>query len=136
MGATESGCRPAPFMRWLEPRKGLRRVVPGSNLWAYPEPTDFPQRSHCWEKTDRWRSHRQAQPRAHDFLHLLWRDELAAEAMRHGIGANARSTVGYLIGEMCWLMSGREIAQAVCRQLRARTFVEADAPVTEPEAAE
>lgn len=34
-----------------------------------------------------------------------------------------------MIADMVWNMTGREICEAVCRQLRQRVFVRADAPL-------
>ncbi|WP_224406148.1 hypothetical protein [Afifella sp. IM 167] len=73
----------------------------------------------------------QKQPQAYYLLDLLWRDELIAEASAHQVPFGKRPTRHVLITQMVWEMTGREIAQAVCRQLRRRAFPEADAAIVE-----
>jgi hypothetical protein len=94
----------------------------------------------CWPEVDtaaypmafvyRWQAPRTSlrQPRAYDFLQLMWRDEMATEAARHRISAGPRASMVAMAEQMAYLMTGREIAQAVCRQLRQRPFPEADPP--------
>jgi hypothetical protein len=69
-----------------------------------------------------------------DLLKMLWATELQSECYRHRIATTARSTRFTMIREMALMMTGREVAQAVCRQLRARTFAEADPPIPIPPA--
>lgn len=59
---------------------------------------------------------------------FLYRWTLPRQSIRHRIVANSRTTCVEMVDQMAYLMTGREIAQAVCRQLRLRKFPEADAP--------
>lgn len=86
----------------------------GMYQWIVPRPPAGPQRQPC----------------AFDFLGLLWRSELVAEAERHGIAAPRNLNMSKITAAMVWQMTGREIAEAVCRQLRARRFPEADPPLS------
>lgn len=98
------------------------------DTWAYPE--DAERRMYGrWSRM----AYRQniPEPHAHRLLELCWKDELLAECYRHRIAATSRTTVINMIRDMAWLMTGKEIAQAVCRQLRARSFPEADIPIIE-----
>lgn len=97
------------------------------NVWAYPEATADEHRRYQW----RLPTFSMTQPRAALLLGLLWKSELLEEAARHRIAVTSRSRCPDIIDLMAWLMTGREIAQAVCRQLRARSFPEADAPIFE-----
>ena len=103
--------------------------------WMYPKPvTDAGfYRAGRWNlpKAWRWSHSRPEQPRAANLLQMLWRDELKAECSKHQISVTSRATRTVMIGEMVWLMTGREICQAVCRQLRQRDFARADPPITE-----
>lgn len=125
--------------RWFDRtpyNSGHPRFVPSDPLrdgvdsrgevWAYPEVVERSMYGR-WAIPP-WRRNG-FQPRASDLLLLLWKPELLAEAARHRIVATSRSTVVHLVREMAWLMTGREIAEAVCRQLRGRHFPEADPPV-------
>lgn len=114
--------------RWLVPCDDLKGLALSSDLWAYPEPAaDLDAYSYRWGQ-ERVHRGRRPEPRAWNFLQLLWREELAAEADAHGIGTTSRSTIRQMVGEMCWHMTGQEIARAVCRRLRSRRFAEADPP--------
>lgn len=97
-----------------------------ATIWAYPEQADRPLYGTWalpyWKLTG-------FQPRASEMLLLLWKSELLAEAGRHHVSCSTRSTVTHLVREMAWHMTGKEIAQAVCRQLRGRPFPEADPPI-------
>lgn len=97
------------------------------DVWVYPETTPDPFRLHQW----RLPRLSLAQPHAAALLGLLWKDELLAEAARHRIAVTARSRMPDIVELMAWHMTGREIARAVCRQLRTRPFPEADAPILE-----
>jgi hypothetical protein len=91
------------------------------HLWRYPVP------SIGWD-LDRYRVRRE--PGAHPFLELLWTSELTEEMERHrlftGTGSSAR---WHMIHTMTLGLTGRQIREAVCRQLRKRAFAEADAPI-------
>lgn len=127
--------------RWFDKtpyNNGNPRFVPSAELrdgsggradiWAYPETPDRGMygawRLPSWHAND-------PEPRASELLGLLWRQELLVECGRHRISCSSRSTCPYLIREMAWHMTGREIVEAVCRQLRQRHFPEADAPIIE-----
>jgi hypothetical protein len=77
------------------------------------------------------------QPHAFRMLNLLWKAELLAEARAAGLNVVTRDDIGGIIRKMVWGMTGQQVCEAVCRQLRQRDFAEADAPivdaVTEPE---
>lgn len=105
----------------------------GGEIWHYPRPA--PSADYGGGSMYQWRLPRPTlkQPRAFNFLGLLWRSELVAEAQRHGIDATRRMDMVAISSQMAWQMTGREIAEAVCRQLRARSFPEADAPMFETE---
>lgn len=112
-----------------------RFVWPGSNVgysvWAYPEPPLNTERSwYIWKLDERERL-QITQPYARAFLGLLWRIELEVECCRHGINAGPRSNMKWMIDQMAYRMTGKEIARAVCRQLRLRPFPEADPPIRE-----
>jgi len=57
-------------------------------------------------------------------LEMLWASELRAEG-----GGGGRATRPAMISKMALYMTGSEVRAAVCRQLRARTFAEADPPI-------
>lgn len=122
--------------RWFdrEPYDGGRpRFVPSEALrhsgaiWLHPEPE--PNTIEAWYgwRFQPWEG-RGPEPHAARLLALLWRAELLAECFKHGIAAGRRTTMATMVRDMAWHMTGAEIARAVCRQLRARHFPEADAP--------
>jgi hypothetical protein len=100
----------------------------GGEIWHYPQPAA--DAGLGGGSMYRWRMPRPTlrQPRAFNFLGLLWRAELVDEALRHGVAATRKMDMVTMQAEMAWRMTGREIAEAVCRQLRMRKFPEADAP--------
>lgn len=103
-----------------------KALAVASNLWHYPRP--MPPEA-AWY--DRWTFQRRtmAQPHAARLLDLLWKAELLREAADHGLPFGQRATCPHIATSMAWNMTGREIARAVCRQLRRRQFPEADPPV-------
>lgn len=104
----------------------------GLSLWRYPEPpADETYCGHRW----RYETPSLHQPHAAKFLHLMWRSEMLDEAFRHHIAVSHRTNMTDMARLMAWHMTGREMARAVCRQLRMRKFPEADAPVQEQIAA-
>lgn len=102
-----------------EAAAGLGRFY---DVWTYPEPKLHGGRN--------WRQPFSVQvPWYHRMIHLLWSDEIRAVANEHRIACTPR-TPGYkLAPELSRLLTGREIERAVCKQLRARTFAEADEPI-------
>jgi hypothetical protein len=100
----------------------------GADLWCHPEAVGRATQGR-WTLRRHWLE--RPEPHAAKLLGLLWKPELIVEAQRHRIACGPRWTIRALIKEMAWLMSGREIALAVCRQLRVRPFPEADAPIAE-----
>ncbi len=68
-------------------------------------------------------------PGAPKLLNLLWREELAAEARRHRVAHGSRTPRLPLINMLAMQLTAAEATRAVCRQLRARSFAEADAPI-------
>lgn len=111
----------SPRMSWPHQAPG------GHSVWAYPEPDPalgMPFSFYRWvlpRPTLR-------QPRAGDLLGLLGRAEMLEECARHGIDLGGRPNMSTLVGRMAWGMTGRQVAEAVCRQLRTRRFPEADLP--------
>lgn len=103
------------------------------NVWRYPRP-DY-QALHQYTRTDGddWRFDRLKAlhriPKSTSLLGMLWASELQSECNKHRISCNSRSTRWDMIHDMAWLMSGKEVAHAVCRQLRQRPFAEADATI-------
>lgn len=64
-------------------------------------------------------------------LHLLWRDELAAIAGRKRIDQSKRATIGFLLPLLARKLTGDEIVEEVCRELRGRAAfaAESDPPI-------
>lgn len=93
----------------------------GAEVWEYPEPERNGYRD--------WRTFREHSPWAARMLSLLWVDELKAECSANRIAFGSRSNSDELRRAMLHLMRQPEIEAAVCRQLRARVFAEADAPI-------
>ena len=127
--------------RWFDRtpyNNGLPRFVPGdalldackheAEIWAWPHD---PTRNlyGAWKFRRSWSA--EPEPHAARLLELLWKEELLRECFRHQISATSRTTCPTMIRDMAWHMSGKEIARAVCRQLRQRAFPEADAPIAE-----
>lgn len=68
------------------------------------------------------RDYSKRQPWAHELLDMLWREELIAVASRHRCYVSGRSVTHTQLRDACEeLMTGREVRQAVCRALRARS---------------
>ncbi|WP_159953174.1 hypothetical protein [Rhizobium sp. 18065] len=106
---------PIFFKRWNMER----------HVWRYPTPlTSRMARESFHPAKDTIR-----QPRAEDLLFMLWANELRDECSRHRLHSGGRATRPDMVRDMVWHMTGREIAEAVCRQLRQRTFAEADPPI-------
>lgn len=102
----------------------------GHKVWRYPRPEkgEF-GREPSWMFSTHWdrvRGRRADQPRAAAMLDMLWAEELRYECARHRLDSGSRRTRPDMIADMVWMMTGREICQAVCRQIRARVFAEAD----------
>lgn len=75
-------------------------------------------------------------PQATRMLDMLWAAELQAECRSHRVACSSRSTRPDMIRDLAWHLTGKEVTHAVCRQLRQRSFAEADAPIyAEPPAA-
>ncbi|MBO3760373.1 hypothetical protein [Ciceribacter sp. L1K22] len=108
---------------------GASGKVKQRHIWPYPEPEPT-GRLRPWNVFDPLQN-TLLQPRAYNMLDMLWADELRRECERHRIDARQRRPRHDMIQDMVWLMTGKEIAHAVCRQLRARRFAEADPPVLE-----
>lgn len=107
----EDGLKGQPWMGWSHKE----------HLWRYPEPEAGDYR---W-RFNRYRRH--LQPHSAAMLNMLWSEELANVCALHGIARHTRQW------EMCrdlqLMLTGDELRKAVCRQLRARPFAEADAPI-------
>lgn len=107
-------------------------------VWRFPRPE---QNRDCafWDRGPTWtfdpvKDTRQ-QPSARAMLGMLWAEELRAECHRHGVAATSRSSRSPMIADLVWSLTGREVVEAVCRQLRAREFARADPVVAHSEAA-
>ncbi|MCS4089755.1 hypothetical protein [Rhizobium sp. BK176] len=145
--ACTHGCIVVAHEKWFEEftyNNGSRGVRPGEllkeydhrslGLWAYPEPAPgyWQTERHRWRKPGReYHFDELKQPRAASLLGILLREELTIEARRHGIPFKSRWPVTPIISAMAYGMTGRQVAEAVCRQLRARTFAAADDPIFE-----
>ncbi|WP_421724765.1 hypothetical protein [Bauldia sp.] len=63
-------------------------------------------------------------------LDLLWADEARALASRHRVSYGPRTPCYKLLPELARLLTGDEIVEGVCRELRARdAFWKADPPI-------
>lgn len=98
-----------------------------ATVWSWPQVPHEP-----WELDKKALDPKARQPHAYRLLEMLWADELRYEANHHGIAAGPSQARDVMIRAMAWEMTGQEIAQAVCRQLRAREFAEADAILSPP----
>lgn len=78
---------------------------------------------------DQW--HRNRPPSTNALLELLWQAELESEAFRAGVATRKRIPRDGLKRALWENLTGLQIVEAVCRQLRARTFAEADSPIIE-----
>jgi hypothetical protein len=82
---------------------------------------------------DHW--HRNRPPSTNALLELLWQAELEAEAFRAGLVSRKRIPRDSLKRALWENLTGLQVVEAVCRQLRRRPFAEADAAITESLAA-
>jgi hypothetical protein len=115
--------------RYADQIKAIGEYHTGRSWWSWPRPDpDSPPYSRGkWHL--RGALHLGVEPHAARLLELLWRGELADECARHRIAAGSRTTRWDMIRDMAWLMTGQEIAKAVCRQLRKRPMAEGDPPI-------
>jgi hypothetical protein len=141
------GCFVVAHEKWFERfdyNNGIQGIRPGEllkeydhkslGLWAFPEPSPgyWQTDRHRWRKPGRdYRFDEFRQPRAADLLGILLREELVIEARRHGIPFKSRWPVTPIISAMAYGMNGRQVSEAVCRQLRERRFAAADDPIYE-----
>lgn len=110
--------------------KVLHRCSVDGDVWCFPD-TDDERVDGRFSSDGVWPVARayyglRFGPAPADLLNMLWADELRSECARHGISAGSRRTIIEMIVDMCAVMTGRDIRRAVCRQLRARPFSEAD----------
>lgn len=145
-GATH-GCIVVAHEKWFEHfnyNNGMQGLRPGEllkdydhkalGLWLFPEPPSgyWQTERHRWRKPGRDYSFDEfRQPRAASLLGILLREELVVEAKRHSVAFKSRWPVTPIISAMAYRMTGQQVAEAVCRQLRARTFAAADEPIFE-----
>jgi len=113
---------------------GFDRWERRNRVWRFPRPEREPHRyeapwTFCPVKDVA------KQPKASAMLAMLWASELRAECARHRLACDARRVMSSMVADMVWNMTGREICEAVCRQLRQRVFARADAPIVDPGAA-
>jgi hypothetical protein len=78
---------------------------------------------------DHWRCNKP--PSTNALLELLWQAELEAEAFRAGVASRKRIPRDGLKRALWENLTGLQVVEAVCRQLRVRHFAEADAPIGE-----
>ncbi len=102
------------------------------HIWRYPKPPESEWSKYRPDGTS-WSFDRLRQfdriPHATKFLEMLWAAELQAECHRHRVSCTSRSTRPDMIRALAWNLTGKEVTHAVCRQLRQRSFAEADAPI-------
>ncbi len=105
------------------------------SIWRYPRPDRDP---HGYDQPWTFCAIRDVrkQPQASAMLDMLWAEELRAECSRHRLASGSRRNRPEMIADMVWNMTGREIAEAVCRQLRSRSFVRSDLPDALPSGAD
>ncbi len=118
------GVRPGPELKEYDIR--------ATGLWVFPEPDagDWQTERYRWRKPGRDFSFDQLrQPRAANLLGILLKEELVIEARRHGVPIKTKWPVTPIINAMAYHMTGRAVAEAVCRQLRIRRFAKADDPI-------
>nr|WP_250807908.1 hypothetical protein [Neorhizobium tomejilense] len=119
-----SGLRPSPELKEYDIR--------ATALWVFPEPAEGSWQTNVyrWRKPGRDFNFDQfRQPRAANLLGILLKEELVNEARRHRVPIKTKWSVTPIINAMAYHMTGREVAEAVCRQLRMRRFAEADEPI-------
>lgn len=109
-------------------------------LWKYPDDNARIYRRYrtkaydsSWIFSELERG-RPIEPHATKMLQMLWRAELYQECATNRISVGPRATIAQMIEAMVWQLTGRDICYAVCRQLRAREFVNADPPIIETQA--
>ncbi len=93
--------------------------LPSSHLWRWPEPADR-FALNCW------RLPRPTPPWGHRMLRLLWADELRQECRAAGLAVNSKTTGRDAALSLAHHLTGADLTRAVCRQLRQRTFAQAD----------
>lgn len=107
------------------------------NLWEYPAPPMEPELNPYgigqWKirSQDQWNRGRPRPPSSVELLKMLWADELRTGAELYGVPVKRTTTRDFLIGEMAWLLSGKEVLHLVCDTLRAREFTRADPMIRE-----
>jgi len=110
-----------------------------NHVWRFPKPQESEWSKYRPDGTS-WSFDRLRQfdriPHATKLLEMLWAAELQAECYRHRVACTSRSTRPDMIRALAWNLTGKDVTHAVCRQLRQRSFAEADAPIypeqTEP----
>jgi hypothetical protein len=109
-------------------------VIYASERWSYDV-----MRQHVDYGCDLWPEDRPAwhtfgtrhePPNTAVMLNLLWAEELRDEARRAGFQPSKKASRSPLMHMLWEGLTGREVVAAVCRQLRARPFAEADPAVT------
>ena len=77
---------------------------------------------------DGWHHHMEI-PWSVRLLDILWVQELQRVVVAHAVPVSAASRHDWLVRACCEHMTGRQVARAVCRELRRRPFPWADAPI-------
>ncbi len=69
------------------------------------------------------------EPHAYAFLDMLWAEELKDALEYHQLGWPKGAPRWELIRDLTLKLTGKQVRETVCRQLRQREFAEADAPI-------
>ncbi|MEM1040922.1 MAG: NERD domain-containing protein [Pseudomonadota bacterium] len=99
----------------------------GAAVWIYPQDVGVTLRERAWL----FPSSAFGQPLPEAALEMLWADELRSLCNLLRISWGRRSNMSALRNAIRWHATGQEITKGICRELRARTFSQADAPVLE-----
>lgn len=111
--------------KWFEPDGGLKgqswmRYSHAEHLWQYPAQKEW--------RFDRYRA--PAQPHPANLLDYLWAEEMrACYELAGAMAAQRGTTMLQMRRDLVDKLTGRQVKRAVCALLRARVFLEADAPI-------
>ena len=64
----------------------------------------------------------------HTAMRMLWANELREVCDELGLGVSGSATMGHCITKLRWMANGGDLTEGICRALRRRNCVEADAP--------
>lgn len=103
-----------------------------SIAWAYPK-ADRGKYYRClgeWHEGHDWPNRPNCLPSA--ALGMLWARELQEECAAIGAKGVSRMNMAKATDYLRWNLTGEQLTRMICRVLRARVCVEADAPITPP----